>query len=369
MVPADLRADAHFVGFVPGPERRVVLRLGRSAALPGRRRDLRDHRARGDGRGVRGRRGRHARVSATSCGTASRGIWWTSRRTRRRPSSRAARTGCWSTKPRGAAARRPDVARRRASTGRSSPTRCSPFTLGSAAVGASLSRRRGPRESADAERALAAGRLPRPADAFARAPLSLRRRGDLLRGGARDVARARPLPGHRRPQTSAHLPDLRGDAISGRSPARHVAPAPADHRLRLGDRAPARADRRRGRRTGRSTTTFRLSAALLFIVFTTTLLDFDALAANCELYMLLPLTASVLLYLRGFARARTAELLGAGVLVGVAALYKYQAAVHLPLYSGSPGDRASPSGGPTCSGAGGRSVSALPCPLACRSGP
>ena len=49
--------------------------------------------------------------------------------------------------------------------------------------------------------------------------------------------------------------------------------------------------------------------------------------------MLLPLTASVLLYLRGFARARTAELLGAGVLVGVAALYKYQAAVNLPLYA------------------------------------
>ena len=73
-------------------------------------------------------------------------------------------------------------------------------------------------------------------------------------------------------------------------------------------------------------------AALLFIVFTTTLLDFDALAANCELYMLLPLTASVLLYLRGFARAQTAELLGAGALVGVATLYKYQAAVHLPLY-------------------------------------
>jgi 4-amino-4-deoxy-L-arabinose transferase-like glycosyltransferase len=74
-------------------------------------------------------------------------------------------------------------------------------------------------------------------------------------------------------------------------------------------------------------------AALLFIVFTTTLLDFDALAANCELYMLLPLTASVLLYLRGFAPARTAELVGAGALVGVAALYKYQAAVHLPLYA------------------------------------
>jgi 4-amino-4-deoxy-L-arabinose transferase-like glycosyltransferase len=74
-------------------------------------------------------------------------------------------------------------------------------------------------------------------------------------------------------------------------------------------------------------------AALLFIVFTTTLLDFDALAANCELYMLLPLTASVLLYLRGFEEPRTADLLAAGALVGVAVLYKYQAAVHLPLYA------------------------------------
>jgi 4-amino-4-deoxy-L-arabinose transferase-like glycosyltransferase len=75
------------------------------------------------------------------------------------------------------------------------------------------------------------------------------------------------------------------------------------------------------------------AAALLFIVFTTTLLDFDALAANCELYMLLPLTASVLFYLRGFAEVRTADLLAAGALVGVAVLYKYQAAVHLPLYA------------------------------------
>jgi 4-amino-4-deoxy-L-arabinose transferase-like glycosyltransferase len=74
------------------------------------------------------------------------------------------------------------------------------------------------------------------------------------------------------------------------------------------------------------------AAALLFIVFTTTLLDFDALAANCELYLLLPLTASVLLYLRGFEEPRTADLLAAGALVGVAVLYKYQAAVHLPLY-------------------------------------
>jgi hypothetical protein len=69
------------------------------------------------------------------------------------------------------------------------------------------------------------------------------------------------------------------------------------------------------------------AAALLYVVFTTTLLDFDALAANCELYMLLPLTASVLFYLRGFTTSRPADLLAAGALVGVAILYKYQAAV------------------------------------------
>lgn len=75
------------------------------------------------------------------------------------------------------------------------------------------------------------------------------------------------------------------------------------------------------------------AAALLFVVFTTTLLDFDALAANCELYMLLPLGASVLSYLRGFAAPRPGALAAAGLLVGVAMLYKYQAAVQLPLYA------------------------------------
>jgi hypothetical protein len=75
-------------------------------------------------------------------------------------------------------------------------------------------------------------------------------------------------------------------------------------------------------------------AALLYVVFTTTLLDFDSQAANCELYMLLPLTASVALYLGGASRrARAASLAGAGALVAVAMLYKYQAAVQLPLYA------------------------------------
>jgi 4-amino-4-deoxy-L-arabinose transferase-like glycosyltransferase len=76
-----------------------------------------------------------------------------------------------------------------------------------------------------------------------------------------------------------------------------------------------------------------LVAAALYLAFSTTLFDFDSLAANCELFMLLPLTASVALYLRGAVpEIRRAELFGVGVLVGVAMFYKYQAGVQLPLY-------------------------------------
>jgi 4-amino-4-deoxy-L-arabinose transferase-like glycosyltransferase len=75
-------------------------------------------------------------------------------------------------------------------------------------------------------------------------------------------------------------------------------------------------------------------AALLYVVFSTTLLDFDAQAANCELYMMLPLCASVVVYLGAVAgRVRPGRLAAAGALVGVAMLYKYQAAVQLPLYA------------------------------------
>jgi hypothetical protein len=74
-------------------------------------------------------------------------------------------------------------------------------------------------------------------------------------------------------------------------------------------------------------------AALLYVVFSTTLLDFDAQAANCELFMMLPLTASVVIYLGAVTgRIRLGPLAAAGALVGVAMLYKYQAAVQLPLY-------------------------------------
>jgi 4-amino-4-deoxy-L-arabinose transferase-like glycosyltransferase len=76
-----------------------------------------------------------------------------------------------------------------------------------------------------------------------------------------------------------------------------------------------------------------LAAAFLYVVFSTTLFDFDSLAANCELFMLLPLVGSVLVYLRSaLPEIGRAGLFGAGALVGLAMLYKYQAGVQLPLY-------------------------------------
>lgn len=66
-------------------------------------------------------------------------------------------------------------------------------------------------------------------------------------------------------------------------------------------------------------------AALLWTVFSTTLIDTDSLAANCELFMMLPLAASMYAVLRK-------RWFVAGGLVGVAIAFKYQAAIQLPLY-------------------------------------
>ena len=74
-------------------------------------------------------------------------------------------------------------------------------------------------------------------------------------------------------------------------------------------------------------------AGLLYAVFTTTLLPFDALAANCELFMMLPLAASVLFFLEGAGTLRLRHLFTAGLLVGIAMLFKYQAGVQLALYA------------------------------------
>ena len=76
-----------------------------------------------------------------------------------------------------------------------------------------------------------------------------------------------------------------------------------------------------------------IMAAILWCVFSTTLVDVDALAANCELFMMLPLVASVAVFLD--ARGRATRALLAGALVGVAALYKYQAGIQLPLFAGA----------------------------------
>jgi 4-amino-4-deoxy-L-arabinose transferase-like glycosyltransferase len=80
-----------------------------------------------------------------------------------------------------------------------------------------------------------------------------------------------------------------------------------------------------------------VAAATLWIVFTTTLVDVDALAANCELFMMLPLVGGVTLGLDALGRAdplgRLARGLLVGVLIGVACLFKYQAAIQLPLFA------------------------------------
>jgi hypothetical protein len=69
-------------------------------------------------------------------------------------------------------------------------------------------------------------------------------------------------------------------------------------------------------------------AAGAFLIFSTTWHDYDALAANCELFLLLPQTLAAWLLLRGspgepWARW-SARQLGVGVLVGLSALCKYQ---------------------------------------------
>ena len=76
-------------------------------------------------------------------------------------------------------------------------------------------------------------------------------------------------------------------------------------------------------------------AAVMWIVFTTTLVDTDSLAANCELLMMLPLVASFAVFLKASegAGGQLRGMFGAGVLVGIAMLFKYQAGVQLPVYA------------------------------------
>jgi len=73
------------------------------------------------------------------------------------------------------------------------------------------------------------------------------------------------------------------------------------------------------------------AALLLWIVFTTTLIDVDALAANCELFMMLPLVAAVAVFLEAGDRLVRYGL--AGGLVAVACLLKFQAGIQLPVFA------------------------------------
>ena len=70
-----------------------------------------------------------------------------------------------------------------------------------------------------------------------------------------------------------------------------------------------------------------LATAGMFLVFSTTWHDYDALAANCELFLLAPQTAAAYLLLRGESSRGARALaihLAIGVLIGLSALFKYQ---------------------------------------------
>jgi len=69
-------------------------------------------------------------------------------------------------------------------------------------------------------------------------------------------------------------------------------------------------------------------AALLYVVFSTTMLSFDSMAANTELWMMLPASLSMLFLLENKSWAHA---LGAGALLAVATTFKYQAAIQVPL--------------------------------------
>jgi hypothetical protein len=82
-----------------------------------------------------------------------------------------------------------------------------------------------------------------------------------------------------------------------------------------------------------------LAAAALFLVFSTTWHDYDALAANCELFALPPQAMAAWLLLRSFHRPTSkvrevAVHLGVGLLVGFSVLCKYQGITFLGVSIG-----------------------------------
>jgi hypothetical protein len=84
-----------------------------------------------------------------------------------------------------------------------------------------------------------------------------------------------------------------------------------------------------GSRAGPQARGIGLAAAALFLIFSTTWHDYDALAANCELFLLAPQTIAAWLLLRDLATPSAgarglAVHLAVGALIGTSALFKYQ---------------------------------------------
>jgi hypothetical protein len=82
-----------------------------------------------------------------------------------------------------------------------------------------------------------------------------------------------------------------------------------------------------------------LAAAGLFLIFSTTWHDYDALAANCELFLLAPQAAAAWLLLRELRCPSRGALamaihLAVGVLIGTSALFKYQGLTFLGASTG-----------------------------------
>jgi hypothetical protein len=82
-----------------------------------------------------------------------------------------------------------------------------------------------------------------------------------------------------------------------------------------------------------------LAAAALWVIFSTTWHDYDALAANCELFLLAPQTLAAWLLLRTLRRPSSgprdlAAHLGVGALIGTSALFKYQGLTFLGVSVG-----------------------------------
>jgi len=82
-----------------------------------------------------------------------------------------------------------------------------------------------------------------------------------------------------------------------------------------------------------------LAAAGLYLVFSTTWHDYDALAANCELFLLAPQALAAWLLLRALARGARgapalATQLAVGALIGTSALLKYQGLAFLGATAG-----------------------------------